>query len=468
MLLMWTVLFPFPLSAAQDDTVSFDPNLLVSDEQMLDLYSTGKTELALLLTRGSLASYSGPDENGTVRSATDLIWNAAQKFSLSPRFLLVLLQREQSLVEDDRPTQDQLDWAMGFAVCDDCEKSDPRIQKFKGFGNQLYYAAKRIRESYLSDLESRGFTETGVGPGRTIQIDETLVVPANHATAVLYTYTPHLHGNENFVRIWNRWFQNEYVDGSLLRDKLSGDVWLIQHGLRRPITSHAAFLSRFNPNNVVSVGPSLLEEYPLGRAIAFPNYSLLRSPRGTVYLLVDDKRRGFTSQEAFRAHGFSPDEIVDVAWEDLDGYVEGEPITTETVYPQGTLLQDKKTGGVSFIQNGVKHSILSRELLAINFPNAKLMMTTAKELSSYTPGEPLLFPDGTLIGVKGSTDIFVVSQGTRRHIADEATFATFGWKWDQIVWTNERAVLLHSLGEPLETLTQEASITFVANLTERL
>ena len=43
----------------------------------------------------------------------------------------------------------------------------------------------------------------------------------------------------------------------------------------------------------------------------------------------------------------------------------------------------------------------------------------------------------------------------RRHIRDEATFATFGWKWNQIIWTNERAVLLHALGESLETIPQE-------------
>ena len=409
LLMVVCFVFPSPLFAEETNELVFNPHLLASDEHLLDTASTGKTELALLLTRGSLATYKGPDENGIERTATDLIWNAAQAFSLNPRFLLVLLQREQSLIEDNHPTQDQLDWAMGYAVCDDCEKSDPRIQKFKGLGNQIYYAAKRIRESYLTDLERRGFTETGVGPGIASTIDATTVIPMNRATSVLYTYTPHLHGNENFVRIWNRWFNTDYVDGSLLKDKLSGDVWLIQRGSRRPITSHAAFLSRFNPNNVVTVGPSILEEYPLGRPIAFPNYSLLRSPRGTVYLLVDDKRRGFTTQEAFRTHGFSPDEIVDVAWEDLESYVEGEPITTETVYPQGALLQDKKTGGVSFIQNGLRHAILSRELLDINFPNGKLTVVNTKDIEAYTKGDSLLFPDGTLIGVKGSTDIFVVS-----------------------------------------------------------
>ncbi len=441
---------------------AFNPHFLISDEQMLDIYSTSKTEVAVLLARGSLANYEISDGNGLVRPALDILWQAAQEFGINPRFLLVLLQREQSLVEDDSPTQDQLDWAMGYGVCDDCSKSDPRIQKFKGFANQVYQAAKRIRESYLTDLERRGFTESGVGPGRVANIDNTEVIPANKATAVLYTYTPHLQGNQNFVRIWNRWFDSLHVDGSLLQDKTTGGIWLIQNGMRRPITSRAAFFSRFNLQNVIQVGPSLIEPYPLGTPIRFPNYSLLRSPGGTVYLIVDDQRRGFTSQEAFRALGFTSDEVEAVSWDDLQPYQEGEPITTQTVYPQGTLLQDSKTGGVYFVQNGVKHPILSREILFTNFQSPRIIPVPPENLDAYKTGEPLPFSDGTLVGVNGSSEVFVVTNGTRRHVVDEATFISYGWRWDQIVWTTERSVLLQPLAAPLALLQEEEMLPDIA------
>lgn len=444
-ILTMTLVFPQSLFA-QTEMIQ-----LLSDDQMLDVNALTKDELALLLTRGSLATYVGPDVTGINRSARDIIWQTAQTFSINPQFLLVLLQREQSLIEDDRPTQDQLDWAMGYAVCDDCSKSDPRIQKFKGFGKQVYYAAQRIRESYLNDLDRRGYTESGIGPGRETLIDQMVIIPSNQATAVLYTYTPHLHGNKNFVRIWNRWFDNRYVDGSLLQDETSGGIWLIQNDRRRPITSRVAFFSRFSSKNIVSVSPEVLEKYEIGSPIVFPNYSLLRSPRGTVYLLVNDERRGFQSQEAFRSLGFSSDEIVDVTWEDLSFYKEGTPIATTSVLPQGALLQDKTTGGVFFIQNGLKQPIMSREILTMNFSSPSIIPTETSELEVFETGAPLPFPDGTLVAVQGSPDIFVITDGLRRHIMDEATFATFGWHWDQIVWTNERSVLIHSLGEELST-----------------
>ncbi|NQV90260.1 hypothetical protein HQ487_02530 [Candidatus Uhrbacteria bacterium] len=446
------VLEPLAGAIASEDFYT-NPAYLVSDAEMLDIYSMSLLDVERFLIRGGLSSYRGPDVNGVERSAAEIIFNAAQEFELSPRFLLVLLQREQSLVEDDSPSERQLAWAMGYAVCDDCSKDDPRIQKFKGFGNQIYYAAKRIRTSYLDDLESRGFTETGMGPGIQVTIDGTYVTPVNNATAALYTYTPHLHGNENFARIWDRWFTYEYVSGSLLQNKEDGGIWLIQHGERRPITSRTAFYSRFNPNIVVQVSISTLENYPIGAPISFPNYSLLRAPTGTIYLIVDDTRRGFTSTEAFRSLGFSTDEVVDVTWEDLETYAEGEPLTIASTYMQGALLQDNTTGGIFYVKDSEKHPIYSREILTNRFADTAVTPVAPEDLAAFERTTPVLFQDGTLIAVPGSPDVFVVSEGMRRHIEDELTFYTYGWDWNQVVWTSERAVLEHPLGEPLSVNT---------------
>ena len=451
------ILFQFPSVDAAED-FSFNPHYLLSDADFTDVGGMTKHELDLFLTRGSLATLITPDVNGHVKSASDIIWEASQKFHLNPKFLLVLLQREQSLVEDDNPTQDQLNWAMGYAVCDDCSKSDPRIQKFKGFGKQVYHAAKRIRFSYIADLDSRGFTQSGIGPGIETIIDGTPVTPVNFATASLYTYTPHLHGNKNFVKIWEKWFEHAFLAGTLLQDKSTGGVWLIQNEKKRAITSRATLHSRFNPNLVVPVSPDALEAYPEGAPIAFPNYSLLRSPAGGVYLIVDDSRRGFTSQEAFRAIGFSPDEVVDVEWSDLDPYSEGEPITTSSVYPQGAMLQDKSTGGVFFVRNGLKHPIMSREIMQTASLPGAILPVNPEDLAAYTTADPLRFKDGTLVAANGSPDIFVIENGERRLIDNEETFYAYGWNWSQVIWTNERSVLLHELGQPLILDMEEVEI----------
>lgn len=451
-----------PLFALAEGNM-FNPNILASDNQMLDMDEMTKDGLAVFLRKGSLATYSGPDYNGVERTAAEIIWNAAVEFQINPQFLLVLLQREQSLIEDDSPTQKQMDWAMGYAVCDDCSMNDPRIQKFKGFGNQIHYAAKRLRTSYLTDLAFRGITASGIGPGIPVTIDNTIIVPANFVTSSLYTYTPHIHGNKNFVKIWDRWFTKMFPSGSLLQDKETEELWLIQHGVKKAITTKTAFYSRFNPNNLVLVSHSDLEDYPSGSPISFPNYSLLRSPSGTVYLLVDDIRRGFLSQEAFRSHGFSPDEVVDATQEELNAYQEGVPITPNTKNPQGVLLQSKTTGGIFHVINGKKHPIMSPEILRINFATSSIVQETDLKLEEYPTEEYVKFPDGTLVAAVGSPDVFVIENGLRRHIEDETTFLTYGWGWNQIVWTNERSVLLQELGNPLSSAYTEFDLEITSN-----
>ena len=445
-----TSLSPLPLKA---ETLSY--NYLVSDSDMTDLYAMDFDSLEYFLTRGSLSMYHTSDVNGISRSAAQIIWNASQEFDLNPQFLLVLLQREQSLVEDESPTQDQLDWALGYAVCDDCEKSDPRIAKYKGFGNQIYYASKRIRESFLEDLSSRGYTENGVGPGIEMEIDGILVTPINNATAVLYAYTPHLHGNQNFSTIWQRWFTHVYPTGTLLQDKETGGIWYIQFGKRRAITSTSAYYSRFAFQPVIPTSQTTIEQYPLGEPISFANYSLLRSPGGTVYLIVDDTRRGIASSEAFRTIGFNSDEIIDVEWSDLEVYAEVEPITLESADPTGLLLQDNTTGGVYFVKEREKHPIISKQLLTVNFPSWPITPKSSEELAEFETAEKVTFPDGTLVIANDSPDVFVISEGMRRHIPDEETFLTYGWKWSDLIFTDEKSVLLQPLGKPLPSVIEE-------------
>jgi hypothetical protein len=174
---------PLGIFASEEESQTFvDFDSIATDEQMLDSSSSTKSELTALLSRGALGKLAFEDVNGLEKKSVDIIWDASQKFSINPRFITVLLQREQSLVEDPNPSEDQLDWAMGYSICDSCSKSDPVLQKYKGFANQVYFAAKRIRESYLTDLQSRGFTESGIGPGIEISIDGEKIVPQNFAT----------------------------------------------------------------------------------------------------------------------------------------------------------------------------------------------------------------------------------------------------------------------------------------------
>lgn len=429
--------------------LAFDPNNLLSNAELTDTFALDLNGIQEQLSRGTLIDLKTPDYTGKIRYAADIIWRAAQTYQISPKFLIVLLQKEQSLIEDPSPSQKQLDWATGYGVCDVCLLSDSSIQRWSGFGKQVNSAAAQFRQGYLADLANKGVTSAGIRPGKATTIDGQTVIPANDATAALYSYTPHFEGNENFVAIWDRYFEHLYPDGSLLEAKGDKAVWLIRGNEKRQITSHAALESRFDPNAIITVDASTLQQYTVGAPIAFANYSLLRAPTGTVYLIVDDRRRGFDSLKTFKSVGFSTDEITDVAWSDLEPYTEGTPITMDTLYPQGHLLQDATTGGVYFVQDNVKHAISSKAILNANFAGWRIHSATQKDLAVITTGDPVLLPDGTLVQASGDTAVYVISNGERRPIPSADVFNAMGWKWKNILTVDQKTLNLHPLGDPI-------------------
>ncbi len=437
-----------PLSALAQESMEteskFNPNFIISDYEMRDYKAMSYDEIKNFLERkGKLNRQTLVDKNGIVQYAAEIIYRAAQDYQINPKVLLVTLQKEQSLIEEDSPTDDRLDWAMGYAVCDDCSKDDPGIQKFKGFGKQVDRAAWRLNYYFANPDEF--YFEVG----QTFNIDGVQVTPANQATVNLYNYTPHIHGNENFWKIWNRWFLRTYPDGSLLQAAGSKEIWLIQDGLKRKFEQMSALLSRYDINKILQVNQIDLDQFEEGKPIKFTNYSLLKSPKGTVYLLVDDTLRGFTSAKVFKTMGYQWDEVEDASQEDLANYTEGKPITMESVYPEGALLQDKKTGGVYYVEEGVKKPIWSVELMKANFSSRKITPVSPEELEKYTTGEPVIFKDGELVKSPSEPTVYVISNGLKRPINDEATFLGLGYKWENIITTSEKALSLHTTGEPL-------------------
>lgn len=443
----------FPVSAQ----AAFTPNYIISDEELADYSSMSLFDIQIFLQRKNsyLAYYYPTDIDGGFRTAAEVIYRAAQKYKISPRVILVTLQKEQSLVENSKPTQYNLDWATGYARCDDYDICGPdKVPQHKGFAKQVDDAAGWYR--WYLDGNGTYLKK----PGTTYNIDDHYITPSNLATAALYAYTPHWHGNYNFWTIYNRWFSRYYPSGSLLKVDGDNTAWLLKNGQIRPIKSLSILFSQFQhlSNNVITVKPSELEQYEVGPEIKFADYTLIRSPKGTIYLTVGEYRRGIRSMDAFTTMGFDLRDVLNVNWEDINAYKEGNPITTDTIFPIGRLLQNNKTGGVYFVENGKKYPIWSREILDRNFSNLKIKTVEPEKLTEFTDGEPIKFKDGELIKSFNDPKVYVISNGSRRPIKSEKAFNDVGWKWENIISTNEKAVLLHPLGEIIEEIEERVEL----------
>ncbi len=427
---------------------SFNPSFIISDQELQDYQTWTRNDVQNFLTgKGSfLSDFRTEDFTGVVKSAADIIYEAAQNYQINPKFILVTLQKEQSLITDDSPAQKQLDWATGYAVCDSCSRTDPSVAKHKGFGKQVDDAAGVMRWYYdHKDIKTRPFRKDVA-----VSVDNMQIIPQSWATAFLYTYTPHLHGNMNFARIWQTWFEQVYPDGSLLESDTTHDVYLIQNGQRRKFKNKSTLISRTDPKLVVTISDVDLGNYPVGPDINFSNYSLLRTPTQT-YLVDYDTIRPFASPDVVRQFGYNPDEIVDVQESDVAGYTIGSTITASSIQPIGAIFQITDLKDTYYLyKDGLLHPILDKKIIEANYKNLTVEKHTSRELGQYQVADlPVMFADGTLLQNKDSNQVYVIEKGKKRPIADDDTFLALGYKRANVLLVNVLTTLNIPNGDPL-------------------
>jgi len=192
---------------ADGTPATFDRNLVMSDAMLTTAGAMDASDLRAFLEgppyggRSWLASYT---ENGT--SAAHLVVTAANAHGINPVVLLARMQGETSLIsKTTRPTQRLIDRALGCG----CPDGAACNRAYSGLQRQLDCGAATLRRWYDASVEGSGQWRRGVA--RTT-LDGIRVVPASHATASTYQYTPWVHVNVggswlawNVTRKYSRW-----------------------------------------------------------------------------------------------------------------------------------------------------------------------------------------------------------------------------------------------------------------------
>lgn len=163
-------------------------------------------------------------------TSAQIIKYAADTYSINPKALIVLLQKEQSLVTDDWPWTIQYQRATGYG----CPDSTPGVcdASYYGFYNQVVDAAYQFRRyaTYPGDYRYKANQSNYIQYNPNVGCGGTNVIIANQATAGLYNYTPYqpnasalanlygsgdgcgAYGNRNFWRLYNDWFGTTHGD----------------------------------------------------------------------------------------------------------------------------------------------------------------------------------------------------------------------------------------------------------------
>lgn len=440
-------LFAFCLSATPALAVEFDPDYLISDNELAAYNSLTLDDIKSFLDKqpGTLKQYICVDKEGNFKTAVQTFYEVAQKWLINPKYLLILVQKEMGLLDETTPKQTQYDWATGYG-CKDGSACDPRWQ---GFYKQVNSAAAQTRY-YLDNIH-----EFHYQPGRTYNIDGWQVTPKNTATAGLYSYTPHVDcggdcgGNKLFWNLWNKHFAKKWPNGSLLKARDSEQVYLIKDGKKRAIASQAILISRFDPAKVVEVELADIASYDDGPAIKYLNFSLLKNSGSEIYLISDDKKRKIQNQTVFNKIGFMEDEVIAASDADLASYETGPEITEFTLYPTGALLKNNKTQETYYVLNGKKRLVTNKEILNANFLGLTASSTSPEELDRYRTGSPMTLPDGNLVKIKNVNTVYVISNNKRLPIFNADIFLSMNYKWSNVITVSPETLEVHPLGQTI-------------------
>lgn len=222
----------------------FNPGNIISDALFFDSQSMNAADIQYFLNQRSgrclvgytcLKSYSQavpnmPPQSGLCNgftasnsmSAAQIIAGVAVSCGISPKTLLVLLEKEQSLVTSTSPSPSRYLHATGFA-CPDTAGCDPA---FAGFFNQVYAAGRQLKNYGLNpnSFNFRAAQTANILYHPDRNCGSSSVYIQNRATAALYNYTPYqpdaealgnlygtgggcsAYGNRNFWRLYTDWF----------------------------------------------------------------------------------------------------------------------------------------------------------------------------------------------------------------------------------------------------------------------
>jgi uncharacterized protein with LGFP repeats len=211
------------------------------------------------------SAYCASFPGGTM-SAAELIVTVSRACGISPKVILVMLQKEQGLITSTSPTARNYSAALGQG-CPDGSPCDPNQA---GFFYQIYGAARQFQiymkfpRSFAYQLGWNNILYQANPPDRDRVCGTKSVYIQNDATRALYVYTPYTpnqaaldnlystgdfcssYGNRNFWRLYTDWF------GDPLAEPVTGEyaaVWASLGGangmLGRPTGTVVCIDSRY-------------------------------------------------------------------------------------------------------------------------------------------------------------------------------------------------------------------------------
>lgn len=145
-------------------------------------------------------------------------------------------------------------------------------------------------------------------------------------------------------------------EGTLYR--VDDAYYALRNGALHPFVSEAAYLSRHEAPDAISVTSALLNQFPLSEDwIGFRVGSLVSFADGIFVIVSDTEMRPIGSADIFLGLGYRFEDVIPGSEEEIGIYKRGKIFLLGDTHPDGTLLLDTDTKEYFLVAEGAKHPI---------------------------------------------------------------------------------------------------------------
>lgn len=343
-----------------------------------------------------------------------------------------MLQKEQSLVTDDWPWQNQYRSAMGYG----CPDTAPCDAQYYGFFNQVYQGARQLKR-YAANPNlfnyAVGRTSYVQYQANAPQCGGTNLTMQTAATAALYNYTPYqpnpaalnnlygsgdscsAYGNRNFWRLYRDWFGVTYAydtdvahpNGTVISG--GGKVYLIDNNQKKHIKTPSIFTSygyQWDRVKAATTGDMALPDGPIIDNLAPGTvFSTQNSPVYVMDINGGMLKKQHISLNAFNALGYRWDQVLSVPPNEVTNLT--IPGILETgLHPSGSVISNQSEGKVYLVDNGSRRWIQGPVAFSSNHLQWDKVRAATSQDMALPIGANLGIAPGTMVNANG---IYLIS-----------------------------------------------------------
>lgn len=352
-------------------------------------------------------------------SASTVIRRAADLWGINPQVILTTLEKEQSLVSGGVGCAGwQYNSAMGMGCPDGGSCPAPA---YAGFSKQvtkgswqLMFSRQRSegKVSWNGDGSVPYYGNMTAGYRQRVEggatayydgymtIDGSQVYLSNGATASLYSYTPHFHGNQNFVLIFESWFGTTH--GTFLLQSPASPAVYVQNGsVRYGVPSYDVLRAYgWGGVKVTPVSNQYMQSLSDGGTLGT---TFKKEGEGAVYFADNGHRFGFATYN----------QCVDWGFPDCLNSKTLSPSLFNSIHAAGDMKSLMLHGSsVYLMEDGKKRPFLSSKAMTENgFSNASLVPVTNP--INYNRQAGFSIPENnSFVSFKSSSVIYAYVDGT--------------------------------------------------------